>query len=164
MIENMTAKEPLHISSPTRVTITEPLSGDVSREGRDHSPGHDFESRRLSKRQRSQGQEDGYCEQDINQAGEQCDETSLEGLCYQSASTDVNVTPALSTPATDSLADSSSEERKLRNFSTLNKRRVLDDTPVFDSSDNSIVVPEISESFLSDVNWEPRKYKRSLLV
>ena len=48
MIENMTAKEPLQISSPSMRTITEPLSGDGSREGRDNSPGHDFESKRSS--------------------------------------------------------------------------------------------------------------------
>lgn len=63
------------------------------------------------------------------------------------------MTPALSTPATDS----NSEEG---NLSASKKRRVLDETstPGFDSFDGSIVVPEISESFLSDVNWELRKY------
>lgn len=159
VIENMTAKEPLQISSSTLGTVTEPLSQNISRGDQDDSPGNDFDSGPHSKRKKSNGQQDDPLQHNLSPTGQlQCDDVGVECSFACLGSTDVATTPALSTPATDSSRVSSSEHEHVtpdaEPLPSSKKRRYSDLSPVVESS----------EVLLSEVNWELRKYKRSRLL
>jgi hypothetical protein len=150
VIENMTAKEPLQISSSTLGTVTEPLSQNISRGDQDDSPGNDFDSGPHSKQKKSNGQQDDPLQHNLSPTGQlQCYDVGVECSCL--GSTDVATTLALSTPATDSSRVSSSEHEHVTPDAD---RRYSDKSPVV----------EFSEVLLSEVNWELRKYKRSRLL
>jgi hypothetical protein len=149
VIENMTAKEPLQISSSTLGTVTEPLSQNISRGDQNDSPGNDFDSGPHSKRKKSNGQQDDPLQHNLSPTGRYDVGVECSFACL--GSTDVATTLVLSTQATDSSRVSSSEHEHVTPDSD---RRYSDKSPVV----------EFSEVFLSKMNWELRKYKRSRLL